>query len=357
MMKLTLSVLTYLGIIWSGIVTIWGLKHELYTKDDHKRHLTKAGKYSIVLTLLGLVISLNSAVLKTITDNQDKATARDAEQQQIQKKSLEELQRFNALLLNINRGQYPIGNSISMNLGFRLSIESPLLKKHASRIQRGANDLLAVVQERKATFPREANQSWWNWALDQNLGNLGIGIEKDGSIRNEIDIIDPSSSLLPQNDFPAEQFISTQTFDLSIFDKNEVSLNPPLDKVDLVLASYPAFPFTSAEGRALLRYLRDTREYEIFGPLLPQSVQSNNGRLISYLDLPGTTLLIRCPHGGPEPGCADVTIEAINLYTPVGSILRLEKGSFEHKMIGGEDVLVHRFESNREMFFEHYRPK
>jgi len=75
-MKTILTALPYAGLLLATVSTIWGLTHELYIKDEHnRRHLTRAGRYSIALALLGLFISLNTAVLKTITDKQNKANA------------------------------------------------------------------------------------------------------------------------------------------------------------------------------------------------------------------------------------------------------------------------------------------
>lgn len=76
-MKTLLDILPIAGLIVATISTIWGVTRELYIKDDSgKRHLTNAGRYSIVFTLLGLFISLNTAVLRNLVDDQQKAQAK-----------------------------------------------------------------------------------------------------------------------------------------------------------------------------------------------------------------------------------------------------------------------------------------
>jgi len=87
-----LTILPYAGLILTTVSTIWGLTHELYTRNENnERRLTKAGRHSIAFALLGLFISLNTAVLKTVTDNQDKAEAKAADDRKRQEDALEKI--------------------------------------------------------------------------------------------------------------------------------------------------------------------------------------------------------------------------------------------------------------------------
>lgn len=83
-----LSFFKYMGIVLASTSTIWGLTHELYTKDDEgKRHLTRAGRYSIGFVVLGLLISLNTTVLESL----NKQRADDRAQSEKQRQTLERL--------------------------------------------------------------------------------------------------------------------------------------------------------------------------------------------------------------------------------------------------------------------------
>lgn len=199
-MKLLLTFLPYFGLVLTTFSAIWGLTHELYTKDaNNRRQLTSAGRYSIAFAVLGLLISLNTAILKSIIDKQDKAAAiataeseklanqqreetrdrkaveearitqdkidSDAQsrqldelaqkqrdlalsQQQIQgfnkaeagnrKRAVAELQRTNTLLFNVNRGQYPITKDLKITPFIRISTEHPILNPYAQQIKRAA---------------------------------------------------------------------------------------------------------------------------------------------------------------------------------------------------------------------------
>jgi hypothetical protein len=93
-MKTLLITLQYSGLLVSSISAVWGLTHELSTKDENsKRHLTKDGRFAIAFILLGFFISLNTGVLKNIADNQDKEAARGEAAQKEQRATLAELAR------------------------------------------------------------------------------------------------------------------------------------------------------------------------------------------------------------------------------------------------------------------------
>src|SRR4051812_8994779 len=93
-MRAMLIALPYAGLILTACSVIWGLTHELYTKDEkNRRRLTKEGRYSIAFTLLGLFISLNTGVLKTIADNQDRENAKQEVARKEQEIAFKELAR------------------------------------------------------------------------------------------------------------------------------------------------------------------------------------------------------------------------------------------------------------------------
>jgi hypothetical protein len=346
-MKTLLLILPYAGLILSSVAAIWGLTHELYTKDENNnRHLTKAGKYSIAYTLLGLLISFNTGVLKTITDKQDRENAKSEaarkEQQDVLKelarqqqeevrqqelregtrrqeaklaevdqkqrddalaaqqrdlslkqqqlagfneaerrarqRTLSELQRSNKILFNVNRSQYPIGSSISVNLQFRISTDRWLLKKYARQIRSAAQQMVEMVEQRKQTNPPKPGESWLNWALDQHF-QLGIRVDANGTIYDEIFISDESSPLLPQDDFRAEELVKRPTLYLSILGKDqEINVD---SKRDITFGPYSAYVFVEdIKYKGTLSYSRSKRAYINFGPHSEMGILSN-GKLVS----------------------------------------------------------------------------
>ena len=92
-MRTLLTILPYAGLVLPAFSAVWGLTHELYTKGaGNQRRLTAAGRYSIAFTLLGLFISFNTGVLKTIIDSQDRVEAKAAADRQKQETTLEKLE-------------------------------------------------------------------------------------------------------------------------------------------------------------------------------------------------------------------------------------------------------------------------
>ena len=91
-MRPTLIILPYAGLILATFSTVWGLTHELSTKHENgASRLTRAGRYSIGFVLLGLFISLNTAVLKSVSDAQEKADAETASARKRQEDALQQI--------------------------------------------------------------------------------------------------------------------------------------------------------------------------------------------------------------------------------------------------------------------------
>ena len=77
-----LPVLKYAGLVLAAVSSIWGLTHELSVKDNEgKRHLTKAGRTAIGLTVFSLMISLNTAVLENLLKARAADRAKEDKQQ------------------------------------------------------------------------------------------------------------------------------------------------------------------------------------------------------------------------------------------------------------------------------------
>jgi hypothetical protein len=424
-MKTLLLILPYAGLVLSTMAAIWGLTHELSTKDENgKRRLTKAGKYSIAYILLGLLISFNTGVLKTITDNQDRNNAkseaaqkeqqaalkdmaekqmaearqqelrdearktkaqiaegnqeqRDAalaaqqldlslQQQQLagfneaemhaRQRTIAELQRSNRILFNINRGQYAIGSSIIFSVNLRISTNHPLLKKYAGQIQSRAQQMLDIAEQKKRTNPPEPGVDWMNWGLQAQLPK-GVSVNGKGEVSPLISFLDRESSLIPQDDDTVKFFLENTNLDIFIVGRGQKinsESNPESDRD--IRFSYLASVFRNNDEkfRGVLSYSTTNRAYQILGPSLDSHFISK-GKLVSYLDLPGSTLLIQCrPFIGS--GCNYVTIEQVLIFTPFGYILKIKEASFDHITIKGEDFIFHTFNPDVDSFFDRYKP-
>jgi hypothetical protein len=70
--KTLLSVLKYTSYIVAASSTIWGLTHELYVKDEQgRRRLVRAGRIALGITILSLLVSLNTTALDGFIQYQD----------------------------------------------------------------------------------------------------------------------------------------------------------------------------------------------------------------------------------------------------------------------------------------------
>lgn len=363
-MRTMLMILPYAGWIITTLSTIWGLTHELYTKDENnKRHLTKAGKYSIAFALIGLLISFNTAALKTITDNQDKAIAkaeddrkrqeealeklssqqreearaqesrdearttqekidREAQeqrdndlaqkqrdlslsQQQIEgfsrteslarQQTLAEIQRGNKLLFNINRGQYPITGDLKITPFIRVWTNHPLLKEYASQIAKKGKELY--------------ESEWQRYQASGDVTNLS------GENRDSL-VLDEKSPLLPK-DSRVRGLLLSMEMNFVFFAKDSDIFNRRHGDLSFY---YRGLVFGETSGyHNRLTYRPSDSSFGIIGPTItPSHIEQPTGKLISYLDLSGATVLMLSNSELRFP-CEEISkVEKILITTPSG---------------------------------------
>ncbi|HEX5702365.1 MAG TPA: hypothetical protein VFX97_04010 [Pyrinomonadaceae bacterium] len=378
MVKTLLIVLPYAGLVLTGVSAIWGLNHELYTKDaNNKRHLTQAGRYAIAFTLLGMVISLNTAVLKNVTDNQARNEAAQKEQQKAldeltrqqqeeararrqeehltqvkqeqrdnalaqqgrdlsmaqqqlagfnrgerlaRQQMMEELERSNRVLFNVNRGQYPLTVELRITPTVKISTKHPIFKDHLLKIQNEAQKL---------------------------------GVDK-------VDVAE-NSPLLPPDKSLARSYLTSRLFHFAFYRKGRADVLKAAP--DLVFAYNGEVLGTENKWYRPLTYKASDGSFTTVGPTAtPFDITHSTGKVISYLDLPGSTLVISCSdvkevNGLPAvaPSCNEnMRFESIYLTTPIGVELEIPGSRLTPRTVGGMTYLVHTFDSNVERFFEIY---
>ncbi len=341
-MRILLFIFPYAGLALSTISAIWGLTHELYTKDNNnRRHLTKEGKYSVAFTVLGLFVSLNTAVLKTITDNQDKATVRDEAARKDQQKTLSEIERSNRILFNIARGQYPLTRDFKVTPHVMISINHPLLANYSEK---------TTLKAREISL--SANQGFRQGkGLSEGLSGK---ISNGNLIVNEIPL-EKSSTLLPPQGTDGRLLLEHLQLSFAIYAKNR-----PVDgKPDL--SFYYFLPDVFSRGpkdEYGLYYLLDKSSFMMGAELSPRDFLGDTGRIVSYLDLPGSTLIVFCSeqanHHVRSYCDNNVNLLRLKITPQSGPEIVIPGSLFEHEEILGTKCLVHRFNSDVDNFFEHY---
>lgn len=372
-----------MGFVLSAVSVIWGVTHELTTKDeDNKRHLTRAGRYSVALTLLGLLISVNTGVLKFVVDNQTasrqaqedaikeqrqrddarktqekidreaqegRSRALEAKQrvlalsqQQIQGfntaerfarlRTLNQLQRLNHILSDTQRAQYQFPLQMLIQAGFSVSIDHASLKNYSSEIEATASRL---------------------FELDKSVGF------SDRSLS-----VSPVNYLFKHpNGMP--QVLTNTDFDLHIFKKGTDWKSPNVEPDLKLVYTTPNFDVKRSDGAisfASEYYSIRRRSYVIDAlPSLSQQIYSS-GRITSILDLAGATLEIVCnsyESGGLDrdkaSGCSHISLQYLRIEFPSGITLILREEDFHpEKLFVGRTDLVHRFNSDEKSFLERY---
>jgi hypothetical protein len=324
--RILLKVLPYLGLVLSAVSVLWGLTHELSTKDEqNKRHLTKAGKYSIAFVLLGLFFSLNTAVLKDITEKQDKAEAREKAAIEERQHTLAEIQRTNSILWNIRRTQYPLSKDIWMMPVLRISVEHPALKPYSGEIE---FEVARLIEQHRVFGDREGGQ---------------------------LVPVSEESYLFKRTDGIPKVLRELQLF-VWFYEKGSDFTSPEI--APDIRFTYFADVFNGVtEGnttyRGTMSYSVNNRSFRIAAPRVsPGFTLLSTGRITSVLDLPGATLVIGCVN--EETGCSYFSFESLRLEVSSGMELEIPGKSFEHIIVNGRDALVHRFDPDEENFIEKY---
>jgi hypothetical protein len=387
-----LIVLPYLGLGLSAFSAIWGLTHELYTKDENNtRHLTKEGKYAVAVTLLGLLISLNTGVLKVITDGQKKArddqeaarnelkdftrqqeeaariqtlqdTARQTKedlansseaqryrelliaQHQLEgfnnaerlarQQTLAELQRSNGILWSIRKSQYPITDEFKMQPVVRIAVSHPLLKAHAEESKVEARRRVELHRQGGPAAPA---------VYPDKTGDLVTPVYQDSYL-----FTDPEGmpSILMSIDLGVSIYRGGRNIDSAEADIGFIyftSIGGP--------AQNPGVPAGTVD------YSISSSTYRVAGPRIAPApaLFSSSGKMTSLLDLPGSTMVIKCRRVETRTGCRDMSLDSILFEFPPG--IQIQIRGFTHEIIKGEDQLIHVFATDEEKFLEKYAPR
>ena len=92
------GILKYVGMAVATGSTVWAATNVVSREVDGRKNLTRAGKWSIAITLIGFIVSLSSTI---IDDRVKERKAREAEERERNKEesaALKELQRMNRII-------------------------------------------------------------------------------------------------------------------------------------------------------------------------------------------------------------------------------------------------------------------
>ncbi|MDX6497864.1 MAG: hypothetical protein QOG23_1124 [Blastocatellia bacterium] len=369
-----LSILKYFGLLLATVSTIWGLTHELATKDDSgNRRLTKAGRYSIALVILGLLISLNTTTLEILLKQRadDRARAEKLEeqsrkQQEQQQQALDRLERRDEDRKRAEEAQQIKTNQAESTRTLqettfqaeqRASIQATLREQRQSRMAlqqhtgviHELSRLLQPLNEMKLDpvilFPRyqplvpyldriERVSSRYLASLDANghsTANLGIysqGQTVNGRYVPEAIRIPRESGLFPdrQTDCDASMVVEAANINIFLF-KNPLdvaklpSLQDMTEKADLQLR---ATGFTR-----LLEYDPRSKRLAAVLELATNNTEAwdSTTNIASVADLPGSQMFLLVSIGG---GCVGSNFPP---YLDLGFFeMRIAKRKFEISM-------------------------
>jgi hypothetical protein len=395
-MKALLIALPYAGLVLSTVSVIWGLTQEPYTKDEtNKRHLTKAGKYSIAFTLLGLFISLNTGVLKAVTDNQELESAKQEAARKEQEAALKDLARqqqeeSRAQGLrdearktqekidqeaqkrrdeDLFHKQRDIGLAQQQLRGFS-EAESAARQRTMNLLQR-SNNILRDVRRTQYPFSGAMRLSTtlrlsWDHPQLKELSRLieaastrapastlislyGDKDDIDINLSKDFDLFKPIGGM--------PEILRSPYLMVSIYERgrNDLSSETPPD-IRIIYVPDVVEGEKPGEGIGLytLRYFFKSRSYLIEAP--PVTIEPatlSTGRITSVLALPGTTLVVGCGALGLT-GCEHLSLESLNMEIPSGWQVVIDGKSFKRLTIKGREVFVHTFDPDEEKFIEKY---
>jgi hypothetical protein len=375
-METVLTFLPFAGLILSAVSGIWGLKHELTTKDEkNKRHLTDAGKYSVGFILLGLFISLNTGVLKTITDKQNKyeaarkaslkeqvdalreltaqqqreeiiqtqsqevianqqralaAQQRDfaLSQQQLtefnkaellaRQRTLDEVQRLGQILWDVRRTQYQIDNkNVRIMASLEISAQHPDLTEYSNKID---------VEARRDIDRRRIEDPTWSGRQYSVSSSDGLPAGIPETLRNpRIQLLfykrnwDQSQRNLPDLNFACEFYSKRDGMD-----------------------RWPNITYSFELG-----------SFRVEGSEIPATKVLSSSEIISVLDLPGATLEIMCD-AGQGSGCGYFKLRSLVIEFSSTVELMIPVKEVTHTTRFGRSSMVYRFNSDEASFLKRY---
>lgn len=348
-MRLLLQILTYAGLVLGAASTIWGLLHEpAKTDENNKRHLTKAGKIAILMTLASLFVSGNTAILSELIAKQDKADDAQAE-------TLARVTQTNEILWDIRRGQYPFDPDIWVEPNLRISLDHPALRAFAGEIDAEGRRLYQLARL------RAQRRSGSPGADDSREGTLPDSLFEGPNLVGDSDRIvdllsvESNPTLLP-DDEGAERLLSFVELDLRIYKRGSDVTNPgsPRD----ISMTYAARMFEGNQVgtttyRGSVSYAATRRHFRLVGPGLPHYGMMSSGQITSLLDLPGATLTVACD-SNPQTGCDRISIESLEFLLPSGLVIQIPGKEFRHGTVQSVPVLLHTFDPDSSKFLDKY---
>ncbi len=238
----------------------------------------------------------------------------------------------------------------------KVSLNHPHLKPYSKEIQNKAQQLV----ERATEIIRDAPANDVDPATGKvkNMDfRLPKGVWFDGhKIRDEIVVKEDSPLLPPKSDFEARGVLTKITLSFIVFGKGKPLHSDP----DLTFDYYGAL-----EG---LTYRRSDPGFEGQGELNGPALffLRASGKVISYLDLPGSILMITCldrkidmqGNASMTANCDEnITIEKLLILTPLGVELEIKGSSLERHKEGNITFLIHRFNPDVDRFFDIYKSR
>jgi hypothetical protein len=198
--------------------------------------------------------------------------------QRDQEKTVSELRRSNEILFNISRAQYPLTNNIRITPVLRISTNHPVLKNFADQIKENAERLVTIAKKRSGRGGKPLVQFVYGTGDDEM-------------------VVSQMSPLVPQNRL-VRSLLTSLVLNVQIFGKgNDLSCECGSD----LAFAYTAELFDKKNCcGATLTYRRSDSSFGVVGPMLipaetgVDSSFNSNGKIISYLDLPGSSLVLSC---------------------------------------------------------------
>lgn len=184
MLEILLAILKYSSLVLAAISSIWGLTHELYTKDENnKRHLTSAGKYAITFTLVSLLVSLNATGLESVIKQ-------SKEQESATKAAQKDAERTLKLLQEISRAVYSI-DDVEISFTLNIPLDDERLTKYRERLDKAANNYAKTLAKagtgaKKLLKTKDIETGSLSWS-DEGVIVSTVYIRKGSSLLPQIE--------------------------------------------------------------------------------------------------------------------------------------------------------------------------
>jgi len=339
---------------------MWGLTHELSTKDDEgKRHLTRAGRYSIAFVIVGLLMSLNTTALESInkarTDDQARQEKQQAEQsqalkdltQQQQAEAVEQRRREDSKAILDTAQQASIESSLREQRDTKRAIQQhTTMLKEVSRLLQPIND---VKVEAAVLIPRHRWYSSYLQRLDEAVvdymanpkgSSVSSGIYSQDAFRKgrfipEVIRIPPASTAYPQLNRECEASHLVTEPQITIYLRKR-----PFDLRRLKLPGFELYResdlqlITTGTAR-LLEYEPNTKRIAAILDLratVDQESWDSNAKVTSVADLPGSQMFLSVGERGLCASSMPVAQIELPEYDLVQFVMRIGRRQFSIDM-------------------------